>query len=158
MTSSCTRHYIRLRVDSRETILARIVAYGTTIPHSTMKFTLEGSSNVNVIRSYSAEEIRIGEHSIRSSCIVMADALIANWPPSLLDELQVNHLEPIFELRPELVLLGTGARHRFAPAGIRSAFAARGIGVESMDLGAACRTFNILVQEERRVAAALFLK
>jgi uncharacterized protein len=131
---------------------------GQRIPPSTMKFTLEGSSNVNLIRSYSAEEIRIGEHSIRSSCIVMADALIANWPPAILDELQVNHLEPIFELRPELVLLGTGGKQRFAPAGIRSAFAARGIGVESMDLGAACRTFNILVQEERRVAAALFLK
>jgi uncharacterized protein len=123
-----------------------------------MKFTLESGSNVNVIRSYSAQEIRIGEHSIRSSCIVMADALIANWPPATLDELQVNHLDPIIELRPELVLLGTGARQRFAPAEIRSAFATRGIGIEAMDLGAACRTFNILVQEERRVAAALFLR
>jgi uncharacterized protein len=123
-----------------------------------MKFTLENSSNVNVIRSYSSEVLRIGEHSIRSSCIVMADALLANWPPATLDELQVSHLEPIFELRPELVLLGTGARQRFAPAEIRTAFAARGIGIESMDLGAACRTFNILVQEERRVAAALFLR
>ena len=123
-----------------------------------MKFTLESGSNVNVIRSYSAQEIRIGEHSIRSSCIVMADALIASWPPATLDELQVNHLDPIIELRPELVLLGTGARQRFAPAEIRSAFATRGIGIEAMDLGAACRTFNILVQEERRVAAALFLR
>jgi uncharacterized protein len=127
-----------------------------------MKFTLEGGSNtgrrVNVIRSYSSEQIRIGEHSVRSSCIVTADALIANWPPATLDELRVNHLEPIFELRPELVLLGTGAQQRFAPADIRSTFATRGIGIEAMDLGAACRTFNILVQEERRVAAVLFLK
>jgi uncharacterized protein len=123
-----------------------------------MKFTLEGSSNVNVIRSYSPEELRIGEHSIRSSCIVMADALITNWPPVTLDDLEVPHLEPILELRPELVLLGTGATQRFASAAIRSAFATRGIGVESMDLGAACRTFNILVAEERRVAAALFLR
>jgi uncharacterized protein len=127
-----------------------------------MKFTLEGGSNtgrrVNVIRSYSSEEIRIGERSIRSSCIVTADALIANWPPATLDELEVSHLEPIFELRPELVLLGTGAQQRFAPANIRSIFASRGIGIEAMDLGAACRTFNILVQEERRVVALLFLK
>jgi uncharacterized protein len=123
-----------------------------------MKFTLEASPNANVIRSYSAEEIRVGEHRIRSSCIVMADALITNWPPATLDELAVNHLEQIFELRPELVLLGTGAQQRFAPAAIRAAFTSRSIGVESMDLGAACRTFNILVQEERRVAAALFLK
>ncbi len=123
-----------------------------------MKFTLEGNSNVNLIRSYSAEEIRVGEHSIRSSCIVTADALIANWPPATLDDLQLHHLEVIFELRPELVVLGTGARQRFAPAPVRSAFAARGIGIEAMDLGAACRTFNILVQEERRAAAVLFLR
>jgi len=122
-----------------------------------MKFTLESGSNVNVIRSYSSEEIRIGEQSIHSSCIVTADALITDFPPATLDELAVNHLEPIFELRPELVLLGTGPRQRFAPAGIRSSFASRGVGIEAMDLGAACRTFNILVQEERRVAAVLFL-
>ena len=123
-----------------------------------MKFSLENNASVNVIRSYSSEELRIGEHSIRSSCIVMADALIANWPPASLEELQLNHLEPIFELRPELVLLGTGARQQFAPAPIRAAFTTQRIGLEAMDLGAACRTFNILVQEDRRVAAALFLK
>jgi uncharacterized protein len=123
-----------------------------------MKFTLENNPNVNFIRAYSPQELLIGEHSIRSSCIVMADALIADWPPATLDDLQVNHLEPLFELRPELVLLGTGATQRFAPAQIRTAFAGRGIGIESMDLGAACRTFNILVQEDRRVAAALFLR
>jgi uncharacterized protein len=123
-----------------------------------MKFTLEASPNANLIRSYSADEIRVGEHSIRSSCIIMADALITDWPPVSLDDLTANHLEPILELRPELVLLGTGARQRFAPAAIRNAFAARSIGIESMDLGAACRTFNVLVQEDRRVAAALFLK
>ena len=123
-----------------------------------MKFTLEDSSKVNVIRSYSAQEIQIGEHSIRSSCIVTADSLIASWPPATVEEVELTHLEPIFELRPELVLIGTGARQRFAPAQIRAGLAARGIGVEAMDLGAACRTFNILVNEERRVAAVLFLK
>jgi uncharacterized protein len=123
-----------------------------------MKLTLEGPSNLNLIRSYSADEIRIGEHHIRSSCIVTADTLIASWPPASIEEVQVNHLETIVELRPELVLFGTGARQRFAPAQIRAALAERGIGAEAMDLGAACRTFNILVQEERRVAAVLFLR
>jgi uncharacterized protein len=123
-----------------------------------MKFTLENNPNLNFIRAYSSVELRIGEHSIRSSCIVMAEALIANWPPATLDDLQVNHLAPIFELQPELVLLGTGARQRFPAADIRAAFAAQKIGLEAMDLGAACRTFNILLQEDRRVAAALFLK
>ena len=123
-----------------------------------MKFTLEGNPNVNLIRSYSEEEIRVGEHAIRSSFLVSADALVTQWPPATFDELQVSHLEAVFELRPELVLLGTGTHHRFAPSQIRAAFGSRGVGVEAMDLGAACRTFNILVHEERRVVAALFLK
>jgi uncharacterized protein len=54
--------------------------------------------------------------------------------------------------------LGTGPTQRFPAAGVRSAVTGRGVGFEVMDLGAACRTFNILVQEERKVAAALFLK
>ena len=123
-----------------------------------MKFTLDTTSSINLIRAYSAAEVRIGEQTVRASCIVTADALLTNWQPQSVEELELPHLQPIFELRPELVLLGTGTRQRFASAEIRGAFGARGIGVESMDLGAACRTFNVLVQEERRVAAALFLK
>ena len=123
-----------------------------------MKFTLEATPGVNVIRSYSTDEIRVGERIIRSSCIVTADTLIASWPPDSLEQVGLNHLEVIMELRPELVVFGTGARQQFPAAEIRSAFAARGIGTEAMDLGAACRTFNILVSEERRVAGVLFLK
>jgi len=122
-----------------------------------MKFTLESSSRVNLIRAYSSAEVRVGEQSVRRSCIVTADALITDWEPASFAELSAAHLEPVLALRPELVLLGTGLTQRFPPPAIRSAFAARGVGLEAMDLGAACRTFNILVQEERRVAAVLFL-
>ncbi|HUI62301.1 MAG TPA: Mth938-like domain-containing protein [Steroidobacteraceae bacterium] len=122
-----------------------------------MKFTLDAGGGVNLIRAYSAQGIRIGDRLIASSCIITADTVIAPWPPATLDELTLGHLDPIFALRPELVLLGTGARQRFSSAEVRAAFGMQRIGIESMDLGAACRTFNILVQEERRVAAALFL-
>jgi uncharacterized protein len=121
-----------------------------------MKFTLEASSRVNLIRAYSSTEVRIGEQVVRRSCIVTADTLITEWPPASFAELSVTHLETILGLKPEIVLLGTGPTQRFPPAGIRSAFTARGVGLEVMDLGAACRTFNVLVQEERQVAAALF--
>jgi uncharacterized protein len=122
-----------------------------------MKFTLEASSRVNLIRAYSAQEIRIGEHRLHASCIVTADTLISEWEPASFSELTVAHLEPILALKPEVVLLGTGPTQRFPPAAIRAALTARGVGLEVMDLGAACRTFNILVQEERQAAAALFL-
>ena len=123
----------------------------------TMKFTLETTSRVNLIRGYSAQEIRIGEQRLQASCIVSADNLITEWPPRTFAELAPEHLEAILALKPELVLLGTGATQRFPPAPLRSEFTAKGVGLEVMDLGAACRTFNILVQEERRVVAALFL-
>jgi len=122
-----------------------------------MKFTLETTSRVNLIRGYSAQEIRIGEQRLQTSCIVSADHLVTEWAPKTFGELAPEHLESILALKPELVLLGTGATQRFPPAAIRSAFTMKGVGLEVMDLGAACRTFNILVQEERRVVAALFL-
>ncbi len=122
-----------------------------------MKFTLEASSRVNLIRGYSAHEIRIGEQRLHASCIVSADTVIAAWEPARFAELTPAHLDQILELEPEVVLLGTGLAQHFPPPAVRTALAARGVGLEAMDLGAACRTFNILVQEERRVVAALFL-
>lgn len=123
-----------------------------------MKFTLESSSRVNLVRAYSRAELRIGEEVVRGSCIVSADRLITDWPPPRFESLTPEHLAAIFALQPEVVLLGTGERQRFPSADIRAAFAARGVGLEVMDLGAACRTYNILVQEERRAVAALFLE
>ncbi|MGH8302629.1 MAG: Mth938-like domain-containing protein, partial [Steroidobacteraceae bacterium] len=84
-----------------------------------MKFTLESSSRVNLVRAYSRAELRIGEEHVRSSCIVSADRLVTDWPPARLEELRPEHLEAIFVLEPEVVLLGTGERQRFPPAEIR---------------------------------------
>ena len=125
---------------------------------SKVKFTLEPPSRANLIRSYSDTELRIGEQRVQRSCLVTAERLITDWPPATFDALAPAHLEAIFALIPELVLLGTGPTQRFAPAEVRSEFARRRIGLEVMQLGAACRTFNVLVQEERRVLAALFLR
>jgi uncharacterized protein len=123
-----------------------------------MRFTLEPGFAANLVRGYTDAEIRIGEQRVRTSCLVSADALITPWGPASFAELRVAHLETLLALAPELVLLGTGPVQQFPPAEIRAWLAARGIGLESMQLGAACRTFNVLVQEERRVAAGLFLR
>jgi uncharacterized protein len=122
-----------------------------------MQFTLEPLAHPHLIRGYSATELRIGAHHVQRSCIVTARQLITDWAPAVFAELAPAHLERIFELGPELVLLGTGTMQRFAPAAVREEFHRRGVGLEVMELGAACRTFNVLLQEGRRVAAALFL-
>jgi uncharacterized protein len=123
-----------------------------------VKFTLEPPAQANLIRSYSDSEVVIGEQRVQRSCLVTAERLITDWPPATFDELAPAHLEAIFALAPELVLLGTGPTQRFAAPGVRGEFVRRRIGLEVMQLGAACRTFNVLVQEERRVLAALFLR
>jgi uncharacterized protein len=122
-----------------------------------VKFTLEPATPGNLIRGYSATVMHIGEQRIGRSCIVTSDRLIIDGEPATFGELAPAHLEAIFALAPELVLIGTGATHQFASRPVRAAFAERRVGLEVMHLGAACRTFNVLVQEGRQVAAALFL-
>lgn len=121
-----------------------------------MKFTLDSRSDVNLIRGYGAGEVRIGDLVHHAPCIITAQQLVLDWRVSDVASLQVADLGAVFALKPEVVLLGTGARQIFPSREIRQAFAEQRVGLEVMDLGAACRTYNILVQEERRVAAVLF--
>jgi uncharacterized protein len=121
-----------------------------------MKFTLDSRSDINLIRSYAPGEVRIAELVQRAPCIVTAGKLILEWSARDVATLALADLEPVFALTPDVVLMGTGTKQCFPASAIRNAFAARNVGLEVMDLGAACRTYNILVQEERRVAALLF--
>jgi len=121
-----------------------------------MKFTQQRPEGANLIRRYGAEFIAIGDEEIRSSCIVSAGSITA-WTPRSVEELGVEHLAVIFELNPEVVVLATGARQTFPRLGLRAEFATRRIGLEVMEIGAACRTYNVLVAEERRVLAAILL-
>ena len=123
-----------------------------------VQFTLERSSQANLIRGYSDSELRVGAQRLDRSCIITAQHLITDWEPRTFADLEPAHLEAIFALAPEIVLLGTGPVQRFATAQVRAEFARRAVGLEVMQLGAACRTFNVLLQEERLVAAALFLR
>jgi len=122
-----------------------------------MKFTQQPMAGINLIRRYGADFITIGEEDIRVSCIVTAATLTRDWAPRTIEELTVEHLSPLFELAPEVVVLATGARQKFPRAALRAEFATRRIGLEVMEIGAACRTYNVLVGEERKVLAAIVL-
>jgi len=121
-----------------------------------MKFTQQRPEGINLIRRYGADFISLGGDEIRESCIVTAST-VAPWMPRSVDELAAEHLLPIFEQRPEVVVLSTGARQVFPRAALRAEFATRKIGLEVMEIGAACRTYNVLVGEERRALAAILL-
>jgi uncharacterized protein len=120
-----------------------------------MKLTLDANTRVTLIRSYTNGELRVGEQVFHRSCILTPDRVIPDWRPTQVEDLLESDLQVLFEQKPELVLLGTGSRLQFPPVTIRGAFARAGVALETMDFGAACRTFNVLVQEERKVCAAL---
>ena len=122
-----------------------------------MRFSQDISTTVNVIRGYGPGELRINDAVYRTSAIVAAGEIRA--APALCDAaaLAAEHAPQLLELKPEVVLLGTGRRQVFPAAAFGVQFLQAGIGFEVMDTGAACRTFNVLVGEQRHVAALLIL-
>lgn len=88
------------------------------------------------------------------SLIVFPDRIL-EWPVAGFEALRAEDFAILAGARPEIVLLGTGARQRFPHPRLTQALMQARVGVEVMDTAAACRTYNILMAEERRVAAAL---
>lgn len=136
-----------------------------------MKFALEPMEGIT-IRGYGEGHVVLslpprltegpeGEkrstETVRSSVLLTAQHLIRDWPPEQFEEVERAHFEQVLALDPEVVLFGSGERLRFPRAEVGRLLNERGIGLEVMDTGAACRTFNILAAEGRRVAAALLM-
>jgi uncharacterized protein len=130
------------------------LAYRT---HMKFAFTVERGEDVNLIRACSAQEIVVREHRIQRSVILSAGHIGFDWPPSRIGELTAGHMQAAVELDPEVILLGTGAQQHFPDPQVLAPVYRAGIGIEVMDTAAACRTYNVLVQDGRRVAAALIL-
>ena len=122
-----------------------------------MKIHLETGAGANIIRSYGAGKITVNQQTYTASLIIMPDKIVDFWGPKSAAELDLKDFQRIADLQPEVVVLGTGSRLRFpAPAATQPLVQAR-IGLEVMDTAAACRTYNILMGEGRRVAAALLM-
>jgi len=121
-----------------------------------MRFTQDSSSGLNVIRAHQTGELKVNDTVFRTPIIVSPSAVL---PLHAIDDAQAlgaGHAEPILALDPEILLLGTGARQIYPARNFRAQFLTRGIGFEVMSTGAACRTFNILIAERRRVVALLW--
>ncbi len=109
------------------------------------------------IRACQAGGILVGDERLTRSAVVLPERLIRDWPPNTFAELDAAHFEALAELDPEVVLLGTGATLRFPHPRVTAPLTRRSIGVEVMDTAAACRTYNVLMAEDRNVAAALLM-
>jgi uncharacterized protein len=120
-----------------------------------MRFS-QDSFAINSIRAYGDGEITINDNTIAQSVVITVDS-IQLWEPRSIDELTAGHIERLGELDPEIVIIGTGKQLTFPSPAVTAALLVRGIGVEIMAHDAACRTFNILLAEDRRVVAALMM-
>lgn len=122
-----------------------------------MKLTDEKIGGINLIRSYAPGEVRIGETVIRGSCLITPSQVIGDWRPQTVAELSLDDLQPVIEMKPEVLVIGSGPRQEFPSPEVLGAVLSRGIGCEVMNTGAACRTYNILASEGRTVVAALLV-
>lgn len=122
-----------------------------------MDLTLERPGEHHYIRSIDQRGVRVGDAFFNASLLISADQIIENWPPADVSQLSLDHLEAVLSLKPELVLFGTGKKQVFLPQDMMVPFYQQGIGFEVMTSEAACRTFNVLVSEGRKVVAALML-
>lgn len=122
-----------------------------------MQINREPGTPANAIVAYATGEVRTHDRVFRASLIASREMIIDDWRPAPVEQLTIGDFAPLLALSPEVVILGTGARQRMPPPDLYAAFAARGIGLEVMDTGAACRTYNLLLSEMREVAVALIL-
>jgi uncharacterized protein len=119
-----------------------------------MHIQLEAKDN-NTIRSYSDTAITVGESIYESSVIIGSDAIIAPWSIHTVQELTDITLRPILELEPEIIIIGHQQPLSSVPMAIMQDLSKKRIGLEFMSIGAACRTFNVLLSEKRNVVVGI---
>ena len=119
-----------------------------------MKLHASVPSALNTFTAYGEGYVMVNDQRHESNLIVLPEKLLP-WSVASFDVLKEEDFHVVLDMNLEILLLGTGARQRFPHPRLTRALAAKRVGVEVMDLQAACRTYNILMSEERRVAAAL---
>lgn len=112
------------------------------------EFSLRGADGATAL---------VNERTLTRSFIVAPRTLIESWAVDDIAAVSADDLQPLFDLEPELIVLGSGGTQGFPPAATLAASLSRGIGLETMTNAAAARTFNVLASEGRRVVAGFIL-
>jgi uncharacterized protein len=127
-----------------------------------MKFQPDTLAGTNVITRQESGRVWVGNSAYAHSLLVPWQGPVVAWPVAALGDLTQAHFDSVAQMpadqRPEVVIFGSGQRLRFAPPALLRGLMAARIGVETMDTGAACRTYNVLAAEGRRVLAALLIE
>ncbi len=110
------------------------------------------------VKAYGPGWVQVAEERITSSIVLDASGARFAWHCDRFEDLTLAHFEQLAQLQPELVIFGSGTRLRFPSAALTRALIDQQIGMETMDTQAACRTYNVLASEGRRVAVALLME
>ena len=122
-----------------------------------MKFHLIQSDNKNLITGYDLNWVEVNQERHHSSLIVTPNQLLLEWPVKSIKDIKENSFEAVESLNVEIILLGTGNIQEHLEPRLLEYFSKKNMAVESMNNQSACRTYNILANEERKVLLALML-
>ena len=122
-----------------------------------MKFHLIQSDNKNLITGYGLNWVEVNQERHQTSLIITPNQLLLEWPVKTIKDIKENSFEAIESLNIEIILLGTGNTQEHLEPKILEYFSKKNMAVECMNNQSACRTYNILANEERKVLLALML-
>jgi uncharacterized protein len=134
------------------------IAPASRVFRSVMKLHSTSTQQYQTITAYDDNGVEINAVRFTHSLLVLPESAPVAWPVSSFQSLTAAHFEQIDATRPDVVILGTGSKQRFVHPSLIASLTSRRIGVESMDSRAACRTYNILMAEGRKVALALIIE
>jgi uncharacterized protein len=123
-----------------------------------LKLQSDPHSGANTITGYGDGYVEINKTPYAHAVVLSSDGAISEWSAQSFDDLEAHHFSQLVDLKPELILIGTGKRQRFPKPELLKALISAKIGFEIMDSQAACRTYNILVGEGRQVLLALIVE
>ena len=123
-----------------------------------MKLHLANLGDTKLFTAHGPDHVMVNGERHDNSIVVLAEEVRRDWIVASFDTLNEAHFTYFLALKPDVLLLGTGATQRFPHPRLYRALTDAGIGVECMDTPAACRTYNILVAEDRRVIAAILIQ
>jgi len=123
-----------------------------------MKLHSSSTEKYQTVTGYDQAGVEINAQRFDYSVLVMPETAPRAWPVTRFEDLKAEHFEAIAADKPDVVILGTGERQRFVHPRLVTSLSSQRIGVESMDSHAACRTYNILMGEGRKVTLALIIE
>jgi uncharacterized protein len=122
-----------------------------------LKLHLDAHTRRNIFTAHGADYVAVGGNRYEHPVVVTAEQVFTDWRPEGVNALTEAHFAYFLALKPEVLLFGTGSQQHFPHPRLYQMLIAAGVGVEFMNTPAACRSYNILVGEERKVAAGILL-